>query len=216
MQQAQTMSVTRALVEIKSLDRKIQNAASNSAFVSYSVGQGAYKKVPNSTPEKIEQRIKSDVQSLEQLIKNRQKIKAAIVQSNAATTVRLNGSDISVAEAIELKGTAKVKREIVQAMQRQFMAANNQVEALNQKVEQSIEAAINTVYGNEKGKVDESMYNSVAKPQKEQKEAALVDPCDIQAKIKSLQDEIELLETEVDFILSESNARTVISVDLTS
>ena len=102
----QTMSVTRALVEIKSLDRKIQNAASNSSFVSYSVGQGAYKKVPNSTPEKLEQRIKADVQSLEQLIKNRQKIKAAIVQSNAATTVRLNGSDISVAEAIELKDTA--------------------------------------------------------------------------------------------------------------
>ena len=64
--------------------------------------------------------------------------------------------------------------------------------------------------------VDESMYNSVAKPQKEQKEAALVDPCDIQSKIKSLQDEIELLETEVDFILSEYNAKTVISVDLTS
>ena len=211
-----TISITRALVELKRLDSKIQNTAVNSVFVSYAVGQGMHKKVSNSTPEKLEQQIKADFQSLEQLSINRQKLKSAIVMSNATTTVDFQGKQISVAEAIELKSTVKSKRDILAAMQRQFVTTVNSIAALNQKLEASIEAALTTVYGNEKGKVDESMYLSVAKPQKEQKEAMLVDPCNIQAKIKALQEEIEVLETEVDFLLSESNARTTITVDLTS
>ena len=58
------------------------------------------------------------------------------------------------------------------------------------------------------------MYEQVAEPQRKQKEAALLDPCKIDQKIKVLQDEIQTIKSELDFILAESNAKTEIEVDL--
>jgi len=82
----------------------------------------------------------------------------------------------------------------------------------NAALEAQIETNLATIYGNEKGKVDASMFEAIAKPQREQKEASLIDPIKINDVIKSLEDEISLVETELDFTLSESNAKTEIEV----
>jgi hypothetical protein len=52
----------------------------------------------------------------------------------------------------------------------------------------------------------------VAKPQRNLKEAALLDPMKIADKIKALEDEISLIKTELDYALSEVNAKTEIEV----
>lgn len=57
-----------------------------------------------------------------------------------------------------------------------------------------------------------SMFEAIAKPQREQKEASLIDPIKINDLIKSLEEEISLVETELDFTLSESNAKTEIEI----
>jgi hypothetical protein len=64
----------------------------------------------------------------------------------------------------------------------------------------------------DKGKVDTTSYEAIAVPQRNAKEAALLDPKGIAEQIKKLTDEIGLVELELDFLLSESNAVTMIEV----
>jgi Mg2+ and Co2+ transporter CorA len=209
-----TMSVTRALAELKRLDDRISKATSDGTFVGVSVGKEAQQKVYNVSGTSVDQ-LKSKIQSsfdlLESLFKQRAAIKAAVVKSNATTTVKLGAVEVTVAEAIEMKRSVESKRNVLRNLQRQQTLAQSNVAQLNAKLEQDIDSNLKTIYGSDKSKVDASSYELIAKPQKALKEASLIDPVDIVAKIASMEEEISLVDTELDFTLSEVNAKTEIS-----
>jgi len=206
------MSVTRALAELKRLDDRIARAMGDGTFVSVTVGKEDKRKLlsGNDTVAVATGRIQSTMDSLDSMFKQRSAIKRAIVQSNAVTTVTLGGETLTVAEAIERKKSIVNKRQLVMLMQRQVANANTQVAQQNAKVEAQIETNLATIYGNDKGKVDAGMFEAIAKPQRDQKEAALLDPLGITDRIAALQEDISLVDTELDFTLSEINAKTEI------
>lgn len=208
------MSVTRALAELKRLDDRINRAMSEGLFVAVTVGKEDKRKLINGTETVATAtgRIQSTMDSLDTMFAQRAAIKRAIVQSNAVTTVKLGGETLTVAEAIERKKSIANKRQLVMMMQRQVNTATTTVASQNAKVEAQIETNLATIYGNDKGKVDAGMFEAIAKPQRDQKEAALLDPLNVMDKIAALQEEISLVDTELDFTLSEVNAKTEISV----
>lgn len=211
------MSVTRALAELKRLDDRLNRMTTDqSIFVSVAVGQGDKQKVlgVSDTVQNVVSQIQSNRDRVNSMIEMRAKIKAAVVASNAATKVKLGAREMTVAEAIELKKSIDVKRNMLNAYRRQVIQANALVTKQNAALESQIETNLATIYGNEKGKVDASMFEAIAKPQREQKEASLIDPIKINDVIKSLEDEISLVETELDFTLSTSNAKTEFEIDL--
>lgn len=210
------ISVTRALAELKKLDEKIDRAISSGTFVSVTVGRDSNKKVyqNQNSVESVVREIQGSFDQVEQLMSNREKIKAAIVLSNAITKVKISGRELSVAEAIELKRSISSKQNLVAKLKLSYGHFTRIVENLNLQMEQSIDVSLNNIYGNEKGKVESSMYAAVAEPQRAQKEAALLDPKGIVSVIKKLEDEITDVHSELDFILSESNASTIIEVEL--
>lgn len=209
------MSVTRALAELKRLDDRLNRMTTDqSIFVSVAVGQGDKQKVlgVSDTVQNVVAQIQSNRDRVSSMIEMRAKIKAAVVASNAATKVKLGTREMTVAEAIELKKSIDIKRNMLATYRRQVIQANALVAKQNAALEAQIETNLATIYGNEKGKVDASMFEAIAKPQREQKEASLIDPIKINDLIKSLEDEISLVETELDFTLSESNAKTEIEI----
>ena len=209
------MSVTRALAELKRLDDRLNRMTTDqSIFVSVAVGQGDKQKVlgVSDTVQNMISQIQSNRDRVNSMIEMRAKIKAAVVASNAVTKVKLGAREMSVAEAIELKKSIDVKRNMLNTYRRQVIQANALVSKQNAALEAQIETNLATIYGNEKGKVDASMFEAIAKPQREQKEASLIDPIKINDLIKSLEEEISLVETELDFTLSEQNAKTEIEI----
>ena len=209
------MSVTRALAELKRLDDRLNRMSTDqSIFVSVAVGQGDKQKVlgVSDTVQNVVSQIQSNRDRVNSMIEQRAKIKAAVVASNAATKVKLGSREMTVAEAIELKKSIDVKRNMLSTYRRQVIQANALVAKQNAALEAQIETNLATIYGNEKGKVDASMFEAIAKPQREQKEASLIDPIKINDLIKSLEEDISLVETELDFSLSEINAKTEIEV----
>ena len=209
------MSVTRALAELKRLDDRLNRMTTDQLiFVSVAVGQGDKQKVlgVSDTVQNVVSQIQSNRDRVNSMIEQRAKIKAAVVASNAATKVKLGSREMTVAEAIELKKSIDVQRNMLATYRRQVIQANALVAKQNAALEAQIETNLATIYGNEKGKVDASMFEAIAKPQREQKEASLIDPIKINDLIKSLEEEISLVETELDFTLSESNAKTEIEV----
>ena len=209
------MSVTRALAELKRLDDRLNRISTDqSIFVSVAVGQGDKQKVlgVSDTVQNVVSQIQSNRDRVNSMIEMRAKIKSAVVASNAATKVKLGTREMTVAEAIELKKSIDVKRNMLSTYRRQVIQANALVYSQNATLDAQIETNLATIYGNEKGKVEASMFEAIAKPQREQKEASLIDPIKINDLIKSLEEEISLVETELDFTLSESNAKTEIEI----
>ena len=99
---ATTLSVTRALAELKRLDDRIARAVSGGTFVGVSVGTGSQIKVSNqnTTVEQLVSNIQSSYDSVVNLFTQRSAIKAAIVKSNAAVTVSLGNKTLTVAEEL--------------------------------------------------------------------------------------------------------------------
>ena len=207
------MSITRALAEIKRLDDRIEKAIT-SEFVNVAVGRNENKRSTNrsETLQDTQSKIQSNRDTLTSMFDKRAKIKAAVVQSNAVTRITLGKEELSVAEAIEKKKSIDLKRRLSINLKQQLNRANELVKNLNEKLDQTIENNLATIYGNDKGKADASMYNAIAEPQKNQKEASLIDPIKIQKWIEELDEEISITDTELDFILSESNAKTEIEI----
>lgn len=210
------MSVTRALAEIKRLDDRIQRAVTQGEYVAVLVGKNQQAKMHsgNRSPDQVKAEIQGSFDQVQQLMSNREKLKSAVVMSNATTKVQLSNRELTVAEAIELKRSVVNKETFLNNLRLKYTQANALVDKLNTQLDNSIQAALLTVYGNEKGRVDQTMVEAIAKPRRDREEATLFDPCDILKKIRLLEDEVSEINTELDFILSESNAKTEIEVEL--
>lgn len=208
------MSVTRALAELKRIDDRVNRLTNESVFVGVTIGAGQKAKMisGNETPAQAAQKMQSAMDKIQSEIQTRAKLKAAIVASNARTMITLGDRTMSVAEAIELKKSVVLKEQLKLTLQRQLNQVNSLVKQQNDKLESQIEQNLATIYGSDKSKIDASTFDMVAKPQREAKEAALLDPLKIADRIEELTEEISQISTELDFLLSESNSRTEIEV----
>lgn len=207
------MSVTRALAELKRIDDRIATAISTSKFIDVSLGKGTNQKLISGEPvDKQRAKLQSNKDTLTSLFSKRAEIKAAIVASNAETIVVVNGTAYTVAEAIELKRSIESKRQLSRVLKQQAASVSQAVIASNDKLNTEIEANMTAIYGSDKSKVDPSAYDSVSIPKKNQKEAEAFDPINVSDWVEKLDEEISQLDTELDFLLSESNAKTEVYI----
>lgn len=208
------MSVTRALVELKTLDTQINRAVNQGVFVTVTKGLSDQKVVNDGKCTSVEdatRQIQGSFDKVSELIERRQKIKSAIVKSNANTLVQIAGREMSVAEAIELKTSISNKQEFLTALQRQVGTAVYTVETSNKALDEQINKLLEATFGKDK-KVSEEESKVIIDSQKKTKVLEVLDPFNIQKKIEELNSEIESVTSQLDFILSESNAKTEIEV----
>lgn len=209
------ISITRALVELKRYDQRINQALSGAQFVTVAIGKNQKKRLQNNQQEsEFTANAVASSQKIQDLIQNRQKLKASIVASNASTMVQILNDTMTVAEAIELKNSVTYLQNARNLLSQQLAIAKNSVDKINSALDAKIETSLNTVYGSEKAKVDEATYDAVAKPLNEAGFASIVDPINAAKQIEELDTVISAIESELDFVLSESNAKTEIEVDL--
>lgn len=210
----ETISITRALTEIKHLADRISRA-SDHPFIGLAKGRDE-KKVcvnnPQSSIVDVTQRLTSNLQSVMDLIKRRDTLKRAIIISNANTSVCINQVSMTVAEAIEQKASVEYKQQLMRNITSQYVASKNKMDAENGKLMNEINLAVTQAYGNEKGKVDEDQYSAVANPRLKMSEYSLIDPNNVEDLLRKMEDEVAGFLSEVDYVLSESNARTMITV----
>lgn len=202
-----TISVTRALAQIKSLNDRIQRAT-NEAFIAHTVGG---KHVSGLELTAVGIQLKANVQSVEDMIKQRSALKSAVVQSNAQTKVKIAGVEMTVAEAIERKGSIVLEELFLNSMRRQLQTTQQAVDQQNRQVNMKVEQLLQQAAGKDR-KIDE-VELKVLRDAIEAKEGAVVlDTADIRGKIEVKQKEIDDFKLEVDFALSEVNAKTEITV----
>jgi hypothetical protein len=209
------ISITRALAEIKNLDAQIAKLTSEGRFVYTTKGQGD-KLVVNGVARPaaaLSEDIKSKFQKITDLIARRRSMKAAIQKSNANTIIVVAGMPLVVADAIERKNNIVYEANLHTQLRQQYLMCMQSVDKNNATLDQQIETAVTQAYSNDKGKVTPEQYEAVAAPRKAEHQAALLDPLGIEHKLEKMGEAINAFLLEIDFSLSESNARTEITLD---
>lgn len=206
----ETMLVTQALNELKLLDDRIENKIYSCEFV-----ESAKKSDKNVSKgiskENFIAKAKSDYDSVMDLIKRRQKIKNAIVASNAVEKVTVAGIEMTRAEAIEMKSSIQYQEELLSVMETQYAAAAKKMENANQKVDNTIDDMLTKLYGRDSDKkISKDDQDAVATPYREANQHALVDALNIREKIDTLKEFIGKFKADVDSVLQVSNCTTTI------
>jgi hypothetical protein len=200
-----SISVSQALAELKLLRKRIQNVTQNSTFTVLK------KKRDLLDASRFSTEAVASYQSYTDLLSRYNAIKAAIVLSNATTTVSIGGVSYTVADAVERKKTIDIEKEMLVTMQGQFERVKREHENHVTNENARVERLIQTELGKD-SKTNVEVITQLSETFLAQNKAEIVDPLNLVDKIKDLNKSIEDFETKVDWVLSESNGRTMISV----
>jgi len=196
-----SISITRALVELKTLDSRIQKKIDTSVYVSY---KGQFHQPADGVKDAL-----ANFQSANDLIERRKKIKSAIITSNATAKVTICGQEMTIAEAIETKSSIRHKKNLLAVLKAQYGNSVNTVEAINGRVRKDLENKSSRDGDKEKQQMS---LEEFSKTYINLHGVELFDPLKVSQKIEQLEQYIIQFEQEVDYILSERNATTLIEV----
>lgn len=206
------LTIHKALSELKVLDDRIMNTINSSVFcIANKHSNEKIKGVPVAEYEKVMQ---GNYDKSTDLINRRNAIKRAVVLSNATTKVVINDVEYTVAEAIETKNHGvDFDHILLQQLKAQYNKA--QAEILKQNgddLEKRAEQYVIGIYGSKEGKTNTDDFDKTKKAFLEANQFELIDPIKILEKIEALEDKIAKFTSEVDAVLSTSNALTEIEI----
>ena len=209
----ETMRVHEALVELKTLEKRINDAVDETAWVL--ANKHSNTKVGGVDVKEYTEEVKSRYQKVLDLIRRRDAIKRAVVASNATTKVKVAGVEYTVAEAIDRKNHGiLLLNKLMMKLSREYTQAKRRADMENgDNLENRADQYIRSLYGN----TDMKGATAEVKQMREAFIAAqtveLLDPVGAQKEIGRLEDEISTFLAQVDSALSVSNAVTVIEVN---
>lgn len=212
----ETMTVHKALAELKIIDDRILNAINNVFFVT-AVKNGT-KKIDGVDINSYNESVRSSYQKANDLINRRNALKRAVVMSNAITKVMVAGVEYTVAEAIDMKNHGlDGMRMMLNTMVRQHRDATYNFnkysgEALELKANEYVMNILGS-QGNASDKTDVKQVQALHDSYVANNEFVMIDPIDIEKKIEDMRNKIVEFETEVDAALSVSNAVTTIDIE---
>lgn len=207
----QQWTIHRCLAELKTLEKRISKDINNIRLIDYKKNSSEKSYEAKLTEKDFKEQAKASLDSIMKLISNRNKIKNAIVLSNATTTVKIGNKEYTVAEAIQRKESIIYDKMLLESLKEQYKESNRIVDSNNQKAEEKAEQQVAAILGSDT-KAEEkilTMKNII-----ENNSWTLLDPIKILEVIVDLENTIDSFETEVDHNLSVSNATTVIEIDL--
>ena len=212
MSTSETMTIHKALSELKVIGERITKGLNKMPFVL--INEHVNTKIQGVDISEYTKQMMSAHQAVVDLINRRNAIKRAVVKSNATTIVVIAGKEYTVAEAIEMKNhgmefvkllMGKMASELDRAKRN---AEINNGSALESRADGYIRNLFNTT--------DMKNLTAEAKSARDefikQHTTELVDPLKVSDKIAALEKEYYDFITEVDAILSVSNATTEIEV----
>jgi len=205
------MTVHKALSELKIIGDRIYNAIEETTFVI--ANRHSNSKIHGVDIKEFVRTMKAKHQSIEDLIKRRDALKRAVVSSNAITKVTIAGVEYTVAEAIEMKNTGiSYKADLVSSMREQYNDATNRCARENEVLARKADEYIMGMY---QSKDITKMSEDMQRARNEyitQNTYELVESIKILEEISNLDEELAKFTSEVDSVLSVSNALTTITV----
>jgi hypothetical protein len=200
-----SISVTQALSELKLLRKRIESVTSQATFTKVKKANDLLDAAKFAT------QATASYQSFTDLTKRYNALKSAIVLSNATTKVTIGGTEYTVADAVERKRSIEMENLMLAVMKAQHTATNVEYERHQLAEQQRVERLLTTELAKD-AKTNVEVVQQLTTTFLAQNKATVLDPLGLAEKIEALSKSIEDFETQVDYSLSESNGRTLISV----
>jgi hypothetical protein len=207
------ISITRALSELKTLGNRYEKSLRNLNLVA--IKQGEKLRSPNSQykEEDFIENAKASLQSSEALYKRIIELKTAIDKSNSITIIKIGEKEMTIQEALVLKKYIVLHESQLSTLQRIANTARSDFEQANAENQAAIEKMVASTMGKDGTETQRKAATEQAEDFIEKtRKVSLVDPCEIDKLVKSLDEEITEFKTNIDYALSESNSVTMVEV----
>lgn len=198
------ITITRALVELKTLDDRINKTTERATFIRVNYPD-------KQQTENFGKLAQENLQSIRDLIKYRAALKGAIVKSNAETVVNIAGREYTVAEAIERKTSINYEKTLLEKLRNQYRTTIAECDNHNRNAEARLDRMLTAEIGKDK-RTDPEIVKSLTEGYRKANLATMDDPLNLQVLIAKMEEDMAAFQAEVDITLSESNSRTMVSV----
>lgn len=206
----ETMSVHRALAELKLIDDKTAREIQRAQFAAVKKVTG--KTVNGFTTDDFKTKSMGSLQSVKDLMARRTAIKSALVLSNATTQVEVAGDTMTVAEAIDRKNTTATMVSLINKLKQTYSQIHQRVNVFNEKLDEEALLYFQEITQN-KDKLNDSAFKSLVNAYKEEREQEVVEGFNVLDEYIVLEDSLNEFLTNVDYVLSESNTETKITFE---
>jgi|LauGreDrversion4_2_1035121.scaffolds.fasta_scaffold400610_1 hypothetical protein len=199
------MSVTQALAEIKLMRSRMENALDGTTFIKLK------KKRDLVDATRFGKEATGAFQSYIDLLKRYTALKSAVVHSNAITLVQIAAVQYTVAEAVERKRTLNFDKDLLSQLQTQYDKVQSEYNSHMVSEQARVERLLTTELSKD-NKTNVEVINQLTETFLSQNRAEILDPLQLSERIAAIKKDIEDFETQVDWVLSESNGRTLIQI----
>lgn len=209
----ETMTIHKGLREVKMLDKRIPQIITSNIYCQ--TNRHSNDKIDGMSLEEYTKTIQSGYDQVTDLMKRRDAIRRAISHSNAVTEVEIAGEKYTVAVAIEMRNYGiSLKAQLSNEMRKQYAQAKKILEQRNgEELEKKVESQIVALYGQKENGSDPERIKATRKELMTQYSYDMIDPLKLESKIRELDKEVDDFMTEVDSVLSTSNALTTITIN---
>ena len=203
-------TLTRALVELKLYDSKIEKAIKDLKPVSYAINKIVVDY--RQTKEEFLDNYKAQMQSVSDLRKNKTTLKNALMKANAETIVKIGEKEYTILEALNRKNDIRTEQMLISQLKNHLNNAIARTENIKNDIESNIEKTINSRSSSSSNQSKD--YVQTIRDSYKDQMPELVNADVIEKLITEKEAEITEFIAEVDFALSEINAITKIKVQL--
>lgn len=208
-----TMSITRALTRVKTIEKQLSRLVEGQFVVTL-----VKREVDNATDvfQDNVNMTKANFDQFNDLFAELNRIKAAVRKSNEVTKVTIGGEELSVADALVYKNTIVYRNNFLDRITRENRNAESRVEQSKITADNKFAAVRENFIKNAQGQdVNENYVNTVLTEEERRLKAALVEVKvtgikNVNEYIEAERKRIDTFIEEVDYVLSESNATTMI------
>lgn len=209
----ETMTVHKALSELKVIDDRIKTAIIGGIFVK--TNKHSNEKIDGLTIPDFEKAMQGDFDRASDFIKRQAAVKRAVTLSNAVTKVSISDVEYTVAEAIWMKNHGMdMEKTFLEHLKNQYAMAKMVLEQQNgDTLEERAEKYVLGMYGQKEGKTNTDEIEKAKREYIKSNTYDIIDPIKIADKIEALEKKINDFMVEVDSALSVSNAVTEITIE---
>lgn len=210
------MTITEALSNLRTLDKRIQKSARSLAYHAVEVaasGQASVGQQPFPSVEAAKKVIVSNHDKVLGLIEQRAKLKGAIVASNAKTEITIGKKTMTVAEAIEYKTSINAKVIIQDRLRLGIQEASRLAEDNERRINALVNRKVDSILGNKKSLDENDSTTKVIEAQvRESERITIHDPLNAVALHETISEEVQEFLSNIDVVLTVSNSTTFIEV----
>lgn len=200
------ISITRALTRVKVIEKQLEQL-SYDKYVRSVLEQDKDKK----QSEDFKSESKSNFDKFNSLFDESVALQKVIRKSNEDTLVRISGKEMTVSEALILKSLIEHKQQLLSNIRDQNSNANNEIEKAEAQIESKAQSFVQSLKTENQSQIDDAMKVGRLSATKELRKVRLTG-LNVEQILKEDLEFVQEFLVEVDYVLSESNATTLIEI----